>query len=78
MENQEINITSEEYDRREAVLNRLRCICSSIRKTMTASFGDICPGMGDRVADALASKIEDTERTLIYWLQKNAMKGGEE
>ena len=68
----------EEFESRMEVLNNLREIAEQVRKLLNENFSDICPGKGDRVADELHSEIIETERTLIYWSQKNAMEGGEE
>ena len=68
----------EEFERRMEVLNALREITEQVRKLLNENFSDICPGKGDRIADELHSEIIETERTLIYWSQKNAMEGGEE
>ena len=70
--------TMEDFESRMEVLNDLREHAEQVRKLLNENFSDICPGKGDRVADELHSEIIETERTLIYWSQKNAMEGGEE
>ena len=75
---QQKKTTMEEFESRMEVLNDLREIAEQVRKLLNENFSDICPGKGDRVADELHSEIIETERTLIYWSQKNAMEGGEE
>lgn len=71
-------ITMEDFESRMEVLNALREHAEQVRKLLNENFSDICPGKGDRIADELHSEIIETERTLIYWSQKNAMEGGEE
>ena len=68
----------EEFESRMEVLNDLREHAEQVRKLLNENFSDICPDKGDRIADVLHSEIIETERTLIYWSQKNAMEGGEE
>lgn len=78
MSNNNKKTTMEDFESRMEVLNDLRWHAEQVRKLLNENFSDICPGKGDRVADELHSEIIETERTLIYWSQKNAMEGGEE
>lgn len=76
MESKKTSTIPQNYEARHAYLDGLRCLCTQIRHTMNESFSDVCPGRGDRMADFIASEIEETDRDLMYLEQKNAMKGG--
>lgn len=62
-----------DYEQREKKLEEVRVLCEQMRALM-AEFDDICPGRGDRMADAMLLEVAETERSLMYWVEKGGVQ----
>ena len=62
-----------DYEQREKKLGEVRVLCEQVRALM-AEFDDICPGRGDRMADAMLLEVAETERSLMYWVEKGGVQ----